>query len=123
MHDAIDRFGVFFADGVEQLLGRGLHLARMWHDLSSYWIVRIVRVNQVEKVGCDRQCQLIFGKQATCALVGCQFEVLLELLQLGNPIFELPLPVVPLFGGHIRPVALAAMPICERVVWIHEAGK
>ena len=111
MHDAIDWFGVFFADGVEQLLGRGLHLASMWHDLSSYWIVRIVRVNQVEKVGCDRQCQLILGKQAACSLVGCQFEVLLQLLQRSDTVFELPLPVLPEVGRYVRPVALAAMPI------------
>lgn len=59
------------------------------------------------------------GEQAPFPLFLGQFEALLELRQRRDAVAELPMPVVPLRGGHVFPQALAGMPVFAEVLRIH----
>jgi hypothetical protein len=67
--------------------------------------VRIVPLDQIEKVRRDRQREFRAGEQDTVPFVIGELEMLLELRQRGDAILELPPPIVPLLGRHIRPKA------------------
>jgi hypothetical protein len=60
------------------------------------------------------------GKQATFPLFLRQFQSLLQLGQRRDAIPKLPMPVVPLGGGHILPKALAGMPVFAKVLRVHQ---
>ncbi len=52
----------------------------------------------------DGERELRARKEHAVALIVREREILLELRQRGDAIFKLPLPVVPLFRRHIRPM-------------------
>jgi hypothetical protein len=74
-------------------------------DLATDWTVRIFRVNEIEKMRCNRERKLVSGQNYAGALFPRKRDLLFELLQIGDPVFELPFPVVPEFGSDIWPKA------------------
>ena len=51
----------------------------------------------------NRQRELVSGQDHPGALFGGQSDLLFELLKVGDPVFQLPFPVVPEFGSDIGP--------------------
>ena len=77
----------------------------MRNNLSTDWAIRILPLDQVEVMRSDGQSQLVAGKDDPGTLFGRKHQMLLESFNAGDPILELPLPVIPLLWGHIGPVA------------------
>ena len=71
------------------------------NDLTPDRIIRIVCGQQVEKVWSNGQREFIAGQQDAAAFLGAQFQMFLELCKSGNPILELPFPVVPKFRRRV----------------------
>ena len=117
--DARYGHGALFADGVLGFARSDVRLLDAGDDLPADRAVRILGVDQVEEMGGDRQGQLMRGEQAPFPLFLGQFEALLELRQRRDAVAELPMPVVPLRGGHVFPQALAGMPVFAEVLRIH----
>src|SRR2546423_8134394 len=77
-------------------------------DLSPDRIVRIlVARNQIEKVRRNGERELVPGKQNSAAFFVAKIDSAaagLELSQRGNPVLELPLPIIPKFRCYAWPV-------------------
>lgn len=69
--------------GIEQLLRRGGHLLNPGNDLTANRTIRIVPVNQVEKVWSDRQGQFLIGKITPLLLLRGQGHHLFQLFDPG----------------------------------------
>ena len=65
--------------------------------------VRIFRVDEIEKMGCNGEGQLVSGQDDAGALFSGKCELLFELLEVGDPVFKLPFPVVPKLGSDVWP--------------------
>ena len=110
--------------------GEGLLLAAERDDLAADRVVGIVRVDQADEVRRDVDAELVRRGEPVALLVG-QVEDLLDLLEVVDPVRQLPAPVVPLLVGHVRPQRrapadgrLAIRPECaRRVAKIHERSR
>ena len=111
VNDTVHRFGFFFADGVEAFLGGGLGFSGAGDDLTTDGVGGIGGIDEVEEVGGDREGEFLVGEAATGTLIGVEFEVLFQIPEGGEAVFELPLPVVPVGGVDMGPMALSGMPI------------
>ena len=65
--------------------------------------MRVVRINEIEKMRRDGERKFVTGQNNPGALFGREGNLLFELLQVGDPVFQLPFPVVPEFGSDIGP--------------------
>ena len=117
--DARDGHGAFLADRVLGFARSDIGFFDARDDLPTDRTVRILGVDQVEEMGRDRQGQLMRGKETTFPLFLGQRQPLLELRKGGDAVAELPVPVVPLRGGHVLPEPLAGMPVFAEVLRIH----
>ncbi len=111
VNDAVHRFGFFFANGVKAFFGGSLGLFGARDDLAADGVCGIGGIDEVEEVGCDCEGKFLVGEKATGALIRVEFEVLFQIPEGGEAVFELPLPVVPVGGGNMSPMALSGMPI------------
>ena len=91
--------------GIGHLVGRNEGFLQLGDNLPPDGAVRVVAFDEVEKVRRDGQRQLAARYLDARAFAGRQDEMLLKLFEPGNPVLELPFPVVPLLGGHVGPVA------------------
>ena len=87
--------------------GEGLVLPRARDDLPADRVVRVLRVHQADEVRRDVDAELLGRGQALALVVG-QLEDLLDLLEVVDPVAQLPAPVVPLLVGDVRPQRGAA---------------
>ena len=71
------------------------------NDLTPNRVIRIVCGQQVKKVWRNGQREFVPGEQNTAAFLGAQFQMFLELRESGNPVFELPFPIVPEFRRRV----------------------
>lgn len=75
--------------------------------LAPDWAIRIKGIDEVKKVRCDAKSELITRKQYTGPFFSGQRDLIFELFESSDPIFELPLPIVPRVRWNIGPKALA----------------
>ncbi len=94
-----------FAAWVSHVVLRCPRFFDPWNDLTPDWIVRIVPRDEVEKVRRDGESELVPGKQNPAAFLFAQIEMLLELSERSNSIFELPFPILPEFRCDPGPTA------------------
>ena len=94
-----------FAARISHLARRNPCLFQPGNHLAADGAVRVLPVDQVKKVGCDAQGQFAAGENRPGAFLRRQLQQRFELSQRGNPVLQLPLPVVPLGGVHIGPAA------------------
>ena len=52
----------------------------------------------------DGEREFIAGQQNAATLFSVQFQMFLELREIGNSVLELPFPIVPEFRCNIRPI-------------------
>ena len=106
MHQTRYRHVRIFAARIGHVVGRRPRFFDPWNDLTPDWILRIFfSRNQIEKVRRDREREFVAGKQNAAAFFFAKIDMLLELSERGDPIFELPFPIVPEFRRDLRPVA------------------
>src|SRR5438552_7652292 len=94
-----------FAAWVSHVVMRCPGLFDPWNDLTPDWIVWIVSRDEVEKVRRDGEGELVAGKQNPAAFLFAKIDILLELSERSNSIFELPFPIVPEFRCDLGPTA------------------
>ena len=82
--------------------GEGLLLASERDHLATDRVVGVLRVDQADEVGRDVDPELVRGAQTGSLLIG-ELEDLLDLLEVVDPVAELPAPVVPLLVGDVGP--------------------
>ncbi len=99
-----------FAERIEHFFGVKLRLARTRNHLQPDGTVGIITINQVKKIRGDRHRQLVAREEHPGALVRRERHVALEVLQLGQAVFELPAPVIPIACGNVLPMSLAFKP-------------
>ena len=87
--------------------GEGAVLAGGRDDLQADRVVRVVRVDQADEVGRDVDPELVRRGEPLALVVG-QVQDLLDLLEIVDPVAELPAPVVPLGVGHVLPARRTA---------------
>ena len=87
--------------------GEGAVLAADRDDLAADRVVRVVRVDQADEVRRDVDPELVRGGETGALVVG-QVEDLLDLLEVVDPVAELPAPVVPLRVRDVLPERGAA---------------
>ncbi len=104
MHEAGHRHVRILAARVRHVVGRFPALLDAGNDLAANRAIRIVLLDQVEKMRRDRERELRSGEQDAVAFVIRQVEMLLQLRERGDAILELPFPVVPEFRRHVGPV-------------------
>src|SRR5207248_9589827 len=94
-----------FAAWVSHVVLRCPRFFDPWNDLTPDWIVRIIPRDEVEKVRRDGEGELVTGKQNPAAFLFAKIDMLLELSERSNSIFELPFPIVPEFECDFGPTA------------------
>lgn len=67
------------ATGIGEFFGRGPSFLDAWDDLSANRAVRIVFIDQVEKVWCDRHRKFVACEQNPSAFLIGEFDVCLEI--------------------------------------------
>ncbi len=87
--------------------GEGLLLAPDRDDLPTDRVRRVGGVDEADEVRRDVDAELVGRRQALALLLG-QFEDLLDLLEVVDPVAQLPAPVVPLRIGDVGPDRSAA---------------
>ena len=78
----------------------GIVLATGRDDLAADRVVRVLRVDQADEVRRDVDAELV-GRRETLALLIGQLEDPFDLLEVVDPVRQLPTPVVPLLVGHV----------------------
>src|SRR6266851_5679514 len=81
------------------------------NDLTPNRIAGIIPWNQVEKVWRNGEREFVTGQQNAAPFFFAEIEMLLELSQRVDPVFELPFPIIPEF----RRDPAAAGPVTGRV--------
>lgn len=94
-----------FAARIHHVVGRSPGFLDPGDDLAADRVLRIITRDQVEKVRRDGQSELVAREQNAAAFFIRKFEVLLELGQGCDPVFELPFPIVPEFRRDPGPIA------------------
>ena len=95
---------------IEPLLHRQGHLAPARDDLLANRAIRVVAVDEVEKIWRDRERQLLVREQAARPFLGRKRHATLELLAGRETVLELPRPVLPVGCRDVLPKALALKP-------------
>ena len=85
--------------------------------------VRVLGVDEVEEMRRDRKRELVGREEAPFPLLLGEHKHLLQLGERGDAVTQLPVPVVPLRGGHVFPSALAGMPVFAEVLRIHRLSQ
>ena len=80
----------------------GLLFAAGRDDLAADRVGRVLRVDEADEVGRDVDAELVRRGEPFALVVG-QLEDGLDLLEVVDPVRELPAPVVPLLVGHVGP--------------------
>jgi hypothetical protein len=78
----------------------GLVLAAGRDDLAADRVVGVLGIDQADEVRRDVDPELVGGRQPFALLVG-QLEDLFDLIELVDPVGQLPAPVVPLLVGDV----------------------
>ena len=107
MDEARDRGVAVLGERVLHHAGEGAVLAGGRDDLQADGVVRVLGVDQAHEIGRDVDPELVRHREALALFVG-QLEDLLDLLEVVDPIAELPAPVVPLLVGNVLPDRSAA---------------
>src|SRR4029450_730250 len=81
------------------------------NDLTPDWILGIAPRQEVKKVWRDREREFVAREQNATTFLVTQLQVFFQLSQRGDPVLELPFPIVPKFR---RDPAVAG-PIARRV--------
>ena len=102
MHEAGHRGVAVLGERVLHHRGEGLLLAPERDHLAADRVVGVVGVDQADEVRRDVDPELVGGAEAGPLLVG-QVEDRLDLLEVVDPVAELPAPVVPLLVGNVVP--------------------
>ena len=105
MHQTRHRHVRIFAARIGHVVGRRPGFFDPRNDLTPDRIIRIVARDQVEKVRRDREGELVAGEQNAAAFLVAKIDMLLELGERCDPVFELPFPIVPEFRRHIWPIS------------------
>ena len=110
MDEAGHRRMFVLTERVEHLPRGDDHLVATGDDLLADRAIRVVPVDQVEKIRRDRQRQLLLGEEAARPFPGRQRHVALQLLDGREPVLQLPGPVPPVRLRHMRPKPLPGEP-------------
>src|SRR6266704_6029273 len=73
------------------------------NNLTPDRIVRIIARDQIKKMRSDREREFVAREQHSAALLLAKIEMLFELSERSDPVFELPFPVVPELRANITP--------------------
>ena len=95
---------------IEHLALRDNHFPCARNDLLPNGAIRIVAIDQVEKIWRDRERELLVGVRTPGFLVRRERHQLLQLLDRGDAVLELPRPVLPIALGNVLPESLAFKP-------------
>ena len=102
MDEARDRRVAVLGERVLHHRGEGLLLAAERDHLAADRVVRVVGVDQADEVRRDVDPELVLGREALALVVG-QVQDLGDLLEVVDPVAELPAPVVPLLVRDVLP--------------------
>src|SRR4029453_13417854 len=96
---------------VRILAARIGHVVRGWpglfdprNDLTPDRIVRIILRQKVKKGGGYREREFVTLQQNAAAFLVTQFQMFFKLSKRGDPVLEMPSPVVPEFLTNFRPI-------------------
>ena len=103
VHKAWDRHVRVFAARVRHFDRRSICFFEARDYLATNRAIGILGVDQVKKVGGDRKRELVAGQQDAGAFFAGKGDLPLELAQVGDSVFKLPFPVVPVFRSDIGP--------------------
>ena len=105
--EALDDGGVVLAARVRHVARADQQLAVLGHDLEADGTVRVFGIDQRRPLGSDRDGKFFACQQQTATLRLREVQQLFELLDAGEPVAHLPVPVVPMVGiiGHAEGVA------------------
>ena len=104
MHQTWDRGVAVFAARIGQFPRRGMCFLDAGYHLPSDRTVLVRWINQIEKVGRDRQGKFVIGQSGTGEFLGRQRRhQTLQLLHVGDAVLKLPMPIVPIAGRNIAP--------------------
>ncbi len=98
MNQAGNRHVIILATGIDQFPRRGGHFLDTGNDLAPDGAFRIGAINQVEEIGGDSQSQFVSCFFHALPLFWGQCDQGLQCLKRGQPVTQLPAPVVPVFG-------------------------
>jgi len=76
-----------------------------WDNLATDRTVWVLWVNEIKKMWCHGQRELVSRQNYAGALLAGKGDLLFELLQVSDSVFKLPFPVVPELGIDIGPKA------------------
>ena len=105
MHQSRHRHVRIFAARIGHVVRRRPRFFDPRNDLTPDRAIRIIALDQIEKMRRDGERELRAGKQNAAAFFIRKFEMLLELGERSDPIFQLPFPIIPEFGRDIGPIA------------------
>src|SRR5712691_1845068 len=100
-----------FAARIGHIVRRSPCLLDSRNYLTPNRIVRVVARDQIKKMRSDREREFVAREQNASAFLLAKIEMLFELSERSDPVFELPFPIVPEFR---RNPAIAG-PIAWRV--------
>ena len=103
MYETLDRHVRVFAARVRHFDRRSICFFEARDYLATNRAIGIFGVDQVKKVGGDRKRELVAGQQDAGAFFAGKGDLPLELAQVGDSVFKLPFPVVPVFRSDIGP--------------------
>src|SRR6266705_6703443 len=86
-----------FAARIGHIVRRSPCLLDSRNYLTPNRIVRIVARDQIKKMRSDREREFVAREQHSAALFLAKIEMLFELSERSDPVFELPFPIVPEF--------------------------
>src|SRR5439155_21584756 len=100
-----------FATWIGHVVGRCPCFFDPRDDLTPDRIFRIITRDQIKKMRRDREREFVAREEHSSALLLAKIEVVFELSERSDPVFELPFPIVPEF----RRNPAVAGPIAWRV--------
>src|SRR5205823_6165869 len=95
MHQSGHRHVRIFAARVSHVVSRRPRFFNARNDLAPDRIVWIVARYQIEKVWRDREREFVSGKQNTDAFFIAKIDMLFEVRERSDAVFQLPFPIVP----------------------------
>jgi len=104
VNQAGHRHGGILSAGIGEIVRGIVALPDFRNDLSADRTGGIGAVNEVEVVWGDRKGKLRAGENDARPLIRGQEQVFVQGGKCGDPVLELPFPILPLCGGGIRPV-------------------
>jgi hypothetical protein len=103
MDEAWDRHVGIFAAGVGHFEWSTVGLFNTRDYLATNRAKRVFRVDKVEEMRCDCQRKFVSGEDYPRTFFGRERDPLFKLLEVGDPVFKLPFPIVPELGSDIGP--------------------